>query len=88
LQLYLISKQLEKLLEEQYLGNFAIMPADFDTSFNKWWKSLEQSAAADIRYPYGKYWNALKPLHSAKTSTIENLLKFVDMNSLMKDQLI
>lgn len=68
-------------MEEQRLGNFVIMPADVDTSFTKWWKSLDQSAAVDVRYPHRKHGNALKSSHSAKTSTMEDFLKFVDVNS-------
>ena len=68
-------------VEEQRLGNYVIMPAGIDISFKKWWRSLDPSASIDLRYPHGKHGNALKTSHSAKTSTMEDFLQFVDMNS-------
>ena len=68
-------------VEEQRLGNYVIMPADIDISFKKWWRCLDPSATVDVRYPHGKHGNALKPSHSAKMSTMEDFLQFIDMNS-------
>lgn len=68
-------------VEERRLGNYVIMPADIDTSFKKWWKTLDPSVIVDLRYPHEKHGNAFNPSHSAKTSTMEDFLQFVDMNS-------
>ena len=68
-------------VENQRLGSYVVMPRDIDISFKKWWRSLDPSATVDVRYPHGKHGNALKISHSAKTSTMEDFLQFVDLNS-------
>ena len=68
-------------VEEQRLGTYVIMPAEIESSFSKWWRSLNPSVVVDVRYPHAKHGNALKPSHSAKKSTMEDFLQFVDINS-------
>ena len=68
-------------VEEQCLGNYVIMPPEIEFSFKKWWRSLEPSAIVDLKYPHTKHGNTLKPSHSTKTSTMEEFLQFIEINS-------
>jgi len=68
-------------VEVQHLGQYVLMPADIESSFKNWWRSLELSTIVDVRYPYTYHGNALKPSISAKKTTLEEFLLFVDINS-------
>ncbi len=68
-------------VEEQRLGEYVVMPASLELAFKKWWRSVAPSDTVDIRYPHNKHGNALKTSHSARTSTMEKFLEFVDMNT-------
>jgi len=66
------------------------MPDDIESSFKNWWRSLEPSTIVDVRYPHTKHGNAyphtkhgnaLKRSNSAKKTTLEEFLLFVDINS-------
>ena len=68
-------------IEEQSLGKFVIMPADFELSFKKWWRTVAPSDTVDVKYLYEKHGNALKTSHSAKIKISEKFLEFVDNNT-------
>lgn len=67
-------------VEEQRLDERVVMPAGTETAFMVWWRSLEPSHIVDVRYPHDRHGNAGKTSHSAKTSVMEEFLKFVDLN--------
>ena len=74
--------QLSKLkVEEQRLGQYVIMPSEVESSFKVWWRSVDPSATVNVRYPHNKHGKALKPSNSAKTTVMEDFLRFVDMNT-------
>ena len=68
-------------VEAQRLSDYIIMPADQEMSFKKWWEALDASAAVEVRYPHKRHGNAGKPSHSAKSSVMDDFLKFVNLNS-------
>jgi len=68
-------------VEEQHLGDYVLMPSSVESSFKKWWRSLEPSCNVDVKYPHAKHGNALRPSNSAKKKTMEEFLLFVDINS-------
>ena len=68
-------------VEEQRLGEFVIMPSESELSFKMWWRTVEPTETVNVRYPHKKHGNALKTSHSAKTSTMERFLEFVDSNT-------
>ena len=68
-------------MEVQRLGQYVLMPADIESSFKHWWRSLEPSTIVDVRYPHTKHGNALKHSNSAKKTTLEEFLLFVNINS-------
>ena len=61
-------------VEAQRLTDYIIMPADQEMSFKKWW---EASAVVEVRYPHERHSNAGKPSHLAKSSVMDDFLKFV-----------
>ena len=68
-------------MEIQRLGDYVLMPANTESSFKNWWRSLEPSTSVDVRYLHAKHGNALKVSNSAKKTTMEEFLLFVDTNS-------
>ncbi len=68
-------------VEDQYLGEFVIMPSESLVSFKTWWRTVEPDDSVAVRYPHSKHGNALQVSHSAKTGTMEKFLEFVDTNT-------
>ena len=68
-------------VEEERLGQYVLMPSALDLSFKAWWRSLEPSATVEVRYPHARHGNAGQISHAAKTTTHEEFIRFVDMNS-------
>ena len=68
-------------VEEQHLGGCVVMPANLDWSFKSWWRSIEPTDEVEVRTPHGRHGNAGKVSHSAKVTTHENFIEFVDVNS-------
>ena len=68
-------------VEEERLGQYVLMPSALDLSFKMWWRSLEPSATVEVRYPHARHGNGGKISHAAKTTTHEEFIRFVDMNS-------
>lgn len=68
-------------VEEQWLGDYVVMPTCLEMAFKVWWRSLEPSHTVDIRYPHARHGNAGKTSHSAKTAIRNDFLTFEDMNS-------
>lgn len=71
-------------VEEQRLGDNVVMPAGTEIAFMVWWRSLESSHMVDIQYPHDRHGNAGETSHSAKTSVMEQFLRFLDLNSQAK----
>ena len=66
---------------EKRVSEYVIMPDAVTTSFSKWWTSLASETVLRVRFPHERHGNAGKPSNSAKTTTREDFLKFVDANS-------
>ena len=59
---------------------FVLLPSD-ETSFHDWWKDLEDDDDVEIRYPHEQHGLCGKASNRAKTSVMNDFLKFVDNNS-------
>ena len=68
-------------VEEQRLGECVVMPDGTETAFNKWWRSLHVSSLVNVRCPHARHGNAGKTSNSAKSTVMQDFLKFVDTNS-------
>ena len=64
------------------------MPTDVETSLNIWWRGLEPSVELEVRYPHSRHGNAGEIFNSAKTSVMQDVLEFVDINSQPNGRLI
>ena len=68
-------------VEDERLGKYVVMPSTVDLSFKSWWRALEPTATVEVRFPHARHGNAGQVSHSAKTTTQEEFIRFVDMNS-------
>lgn len=68
-------------IEKKGLGAFVLMPLHLDESFNKWWRSEDQSSVMQVRMPHERHGNAGKASNSAKTTVHQDFIEFVDMNT-------
>ncbi len=76
-----IVKMTKLEVEEKVLGAFVLMPADQEVSFKKWWRALPPTTTVNVRYPHERHGNSGRTSNSAKTTTMEDFLEFVDANS-------
>ena len=76
-----LTKFSKQEVEDQRLGDYVVMPAGLETAFKVWWRSLPPSQEVDVRFPHARHGNAGKTSHNAKTSLMDDFLRFVDLNS-------
>ena len=68
-------------VEEERLGEKAVMPTGCDIPFAQWWRSLDGSDSVVVRYPHEKHGNSGKVSNSAKPSVMDAFLSLTDANS-------
>ena len=68
-------------VDKEKVNAFVVMPEAVETSCRVWWATLPGSHLVDVRYPHEKHGLAGRVSNSAKLSTKELFLKFVDNNS-------
>ena len=62
-------------------SDYVIMADAVQTSFSKWWMSVEPETVIQVRFPHERHGNAGKPSNSVKTTVRDEFLQFVDNNS-------
>ena len=73
-----VIEMLKTEVEDQHLGDYVVMPANEETAFKTWWRSIAGSTGVPVRYPYEQHG---KISNSAKVDTQKEFLEFVDLNS-------
>ena len=61
------------------LENFVILPSD-DTTFQDWWKVLDDDDYVEVRYPHEQHGLQGKKSNRAKSEMMNDFLQFVDTN--------
>lgn len=68
-------------VEEKRLGDFVVMPPNVEASYKTWWRGLLPTCIVKVRYPHERHGNAGRVSNSAKVTTREQFLEFVDLNT-------
>ena len=68
-------------VDKEKVKSFVFMPESVETSLSLWWTNLPNDHTVSVRYPHEEHDLAGKISNSAKVSTKELFLKFVDNNS-------
>ena len=71
----------KKDVVDKRLENFVLHDVDDDmTTFDAWWKTVDDDEVLEVQCPYERYGLAGRPSNHAKTEAMEDFLEFVDAN--------
>ena len=76
-----ISEVTKQEVKEKRLGEYVLMPEEFNEAFLKWWRSIDPLTKVKVRVPHARHGLAGKTSNSAKTEVLDDFLTFVDSNS-------
>ena len=71
----------KKEVSDKKLTAFVVMPEGVDTAFTKWWITLPDEHAIDIRVPYESHGLSGRLSNNSKVEAKQAFLAFVDANS-------